>query len=382
MSHSLGPLVAPVVAVILMAGCSTALWPWSRAKQRDEPRLNHIQALGSHNSYKQAIAPELLRVIAERDADLAQELDYSHIALAEQLDLGLRQLEIDIFHDPDGGRYANPLGMRMLQVSGWNPGPDYDVEQYMSEPGFKVLHVQDIDFRSNCMTLKRALEELVDWSEQRPGHLPIAITMNANDSAIPLAGSVEPLPFDAAAFDALDAEIRATLPPNMLITPDDVRGKAETLESAVLAGAWPPLSKARGKFLFVLDEGGDKQKAYVDGHPSLRGRVLFVAASPGTPEAAFLIMNDPIGAGAEIARLVDLGYVVRTRADSGTIEARAGDYSRAEAAAASGAHFISTDYYQADASMDTGYRVRLPDGVTTRWNPVTAAEHAKGGLAP
>jgi len=368
--------------MLLVAGCSAGLWPWSRGRGRDEPRLNHIQAIGSHNSYKEAIAPQLLRLIGDRNAELAMELDYTHLPLSKQLDLGLRQLEIDVFHDPDGGRYANPMGLRMLQASDMDAGPEYDVDGHMAEPGFKVLHVQDIDFRSNCLTLSRALSELVSWSRRNEGHLPIAITMNANDAVIDLAGSTEPLPFDAAAFDALDAEIRRGMPEGMLITPDDVRGKAATLEEAVINGGWPTLSDARGRFLFVLDEGGHKRDAHIDGHPSLEGRALFANAEPGTPEAAVLIMNDPIRDGEEIARLVGLGYLVRTRADSGTVEARRGDYTRAEAAAASGAHFISTDYYVADTSMDTGYKVRLPGDATSRWNPVTAASRAATELTP
>ena len=205
MTHSASVLVASAVGMLLVAGCGTTLWPWSKGRGRNEPRLNHIQVLGSHNSYKQAIAPQLLRVISERDADLALELDYSHIPLSEQLDLGLRQLEIDVFHDPDGGRYADPLGMRMLEASGWDAGPEYDPDGHMHEPGFKVLHVQDIDFRSDCLTLKRALSELMEWSAANPDHLPVIITMNANDAPIPVSGSVTPLPFDAAAFNALDA---------------------------------------------------------------------------------------------------------------------------------------------------------------------------------
>jgi hypothetical protein len=382
MLQSTPSLVAPAVLLLFVAGCSGALWPWGKGRSRDEPRLNHIQVLGSHNSYKEAIAPQLLRVIAQKDAELAMELDYTHLPLSEQLDLGLRQLEIDVYHDPDGGKYANPIGLRMLQASDWDAGPDYDLEGHMQAPGFKVLHVQDIDFRSNCLTLTRALAELVAWSGQNDGHLPVAITMNANDAIIDLAGSVEPLPFDAAAFDALDAEIRAGMPRDMLITPDDVRGKSATLEAAVLADGWPTLADSRGKFLFVLDEGGSKRQAYMDGHPSLAGRALFANAEPGTPEAAVLIMNDPIGGGAEITRLVELGYLVRTRADSGTVEARQGDYTRTEAAAASGAQFISTDYYVVDKSMDTGYKVRLPGDVTSRWNPVTAAARVGTEMAP
>ena len=31
--------------------------------------------------------------------------------LAAQLDAGARQLELDLLHDPQGGRYASPLAM-------------------------------------------------------------------------------------------------------------------------------------------------------------------------------------------------------------------------------------------------------------------------------
>jgi hypothetical protein len=60
--------------------------------------------------------------------------------------------------------------------------------------------------------------------------------------------------------------------------------------------------------------------------------------------------------------------MVRTRADADTIEARRGDYSRWQAALASCAHVISTDYYEEDPSLKTGYKVRLPGQGAGRWN--------------
>jgi hypothetical protein len=244
----------------------------------------------------------------------------------------------------------------------------------MRAPGFKVLHVQDLDFRSNCATLRRCLEELRRWSDAHPRHLPIVVTMNAKDDKLQGAELVAPLPFDAAAFDALDREILGVLPRQRLIVPDDVRGEAATLRQAVLAeGGWPALDEARGRFLFVLDESGAKLERYVAGHPSLAGRVLFVNAPPERDEAAFLILNDPVLEGARIRELVRQGFLVRTRADADTHEARSGNTARRDAAFASGAQFVSTDYYEENPAFGTGYRVELPGGGVARCNPVRVA---------
>src|SRR5262249_7886600 len=156
------------------------------------------------------------------------------------------------------------------------------------------------------------------------------------------------LKFDGAAFDAWDAEILSGLGREKLITPDDVRGNYPSLEAAVLAQAWPSLESARGKFLFVLDEEGQKRDSYIDGHPSLRGRVMFTNSAEGHPEAAFRIVNEAKQDTAYIQYLVRSGYYVRTRADADAVEARKNDYSRWQAALISGAQIISTDYAQPD----------------------------------
>src|SRR4029077_12775314 len=95
-----------------------------------------------------------------------------------------------------------------------------------------------------------------------PDHAPILITMNNNDSKSPAPGGVEGLPFDEAAYDALDAEIRSVIPAAQLITPDDVRGDYPTLKDAVLDRGWPRLGQARGKLFFVIDEPPHHIMAY------------------------------------------------------------------------------------------------------------------------
>src|SRR6185436_10013244 len=110
------------------------------------------------------------------------------------------------------------------------------------------------------------------------------------------------------------------------ITPDDVRGGSSTLEQAVLRKGWPTLAATRGQVMFLMDNEGAYRTDYLAGHDSLRGRVMFTNSTPGQPDAAFVKANDPTGAGqARIRDEVRRGYVVRTRADADTKQARTND---------------------------------------------------------
>jgi hypothetical protein len=329
--------------------------------------MNQIQVLGSHNSYHTGIDPALFTFLRAKYGPRMDGLQYSHLPIERQLDMGLRALEIDVVYDPHGGLYAHPLGIQ-IEKQNHLAGAPYDPQGLMGKPGFKVIHIPDIDFRSNVYTFQQELGLLKSWSEAHPNHLPIAITMNAKDDAEKQPGFVRPLKFDNAAFDAWDEEIVKGLGRSGLITPDDVRGSYPTLEAAVLAHAWPKLSEARGKFFFVLDEKGAKLQMYMVDHPSLRGRVMFVNQEEGHPEAAFRIVNEPKKDWAYIQYLVRSGYYVRTRADADTVEARRGDWSRWRAALISGAQVISTDYYVPDPRLNTGYFVKLTGGTPGRWD--------------
>jgi hypothetical protein len=107
---------------------------------------------------------------------------------------------------------------------------------------------------------------------------------------------------------------------------------------------------------------------YLEGHPSLRGRIIFTNAEPGQPDCAFTEEND--GSQEEIAALVRKGYLVRTRTDADTKQARSNDTARREIALASGAQLLSTDYPTSEPSHWTSYSVGLPGGAVARCNPV------------
>jgi hypothetical protein len=84
------------------------------------------------------------------------------------------------------------------------------------------------------------------------------------------------------ALDGLDADIRAALPPEKLITPDDVRGGATSLRTRCWPRAGPRWPGARPG---AVPDGQRRREArrYRQGCPSLDGRVLFTNAVPATP---------------------------------------------------------------------------------------------------
>lgn len=327
-------------------------------------QMNDMQTVGSHNSYKTAIPPNELELIRHNSERSAITLDYSHRSLTQQLELGMRQLELDIVYDPDGGRYANPLLPRLAQSSGEY---QYDDSQ-MHSPGFKVLHSPDMDVRSSCMTWIACLQEIKIWSDANPEHVPLLIMFNTKEGGSSFPGSVSALTFDAAAYDALDIEILAVFPRENLIVPDDVRGDSPTLREGVLMGNWPLMDAARGRIFFAIDESPEKVEIYMRGRKSLEGLPVFVnSVSEEASHAAYFTINDPIRNQERIRAAVKAGFIVRTRADADTIEARENTVERREAAFHSGAQFISTDYYYPRPEF-SDYHVRLPNGIA-RCNP-------------
>lgn len=338
--------------------------------QTSDIKLNQIQVIGTHNSYHAGIAPSEAKVWQAKYAKAFAGLDYSHPALAAQFDSGVRQIELDVFADATGGRYAHPSGPSMAAAAGLPADPNFDPNHLMEKPGFKVMHVQDIDYRSNCQPLIGCLQQVRTWSQAHPDHIPIFIIIETKQDSPDKIKTTEPEKFTSATFDALDVEIRSVFPANELITPDDVRGSFPTLEKAVLAGNWPTLDRSRGKVIFLMDQR-PVGPVYLEGHPSLKGRVLFTHAAPGEPDAAFIERND--GPASEITALVKKGYLVRTRTDADTKEARTNDTTRRDAMIASGAQILSTDYPSAEPARWPGaYSVSLPGGKVAQCDLVNA----------
>jgi hypothetical protein len=289
----------------------------------DDLKLHQLQALGTHNSYH--ISPGFL----------VKEWDYTHKPLPEQLDNGVRKFEFDL---------------------------------HFGEPGepIDVYHVSVLDTGTTCDELPKCLTALKGWSDEHPGHHLLYVMLEFK------SGFDEGLAEDL--FTDLENEILLVWPMDRVLVPDDIQGAEANLRDGVAANGWPTIDATRGKILFVLHDEGEWRDAYTDGGTSTAGRLLFPDAF-GDLNAAFAAVhtiNDPIADKATIEAVVDAGHLVRTRADADNKEPFDGDYTRADAAFASGAHFVSTDYPPPKGDVD--YVVSVPGGAPSRCNPRTAPQ--------
>lgn len=368
-------LFAALTFALVVAGVSSTPASGVPPAGSGQVRMNEVQVMGTHNSFKrelsaaeQATYDEIIATPGDYDEFLA----YSHAVLPDQLAYQeVRGLELDLWPDPQGGLYVEPLVRKRL---GLGPLPDPAWRQ----PGVKVLHIADLDYNTTCVRLVTCLALVRGWSDANPGHVPllIMIELKQSDSRAVAQGGVVAPPWNAAALDALDAEIRSVFGEDDMITPDDVRRPSLTLEQSVRTYGWPSLAASRGQVAFLLDnDPGPIRDAYIAGRPSLEGRVLFTNSRPGFPDAAFIKRNEPRGVNtAQIQDLVRAGYLVRTRSDVPLATVRSGDTSMLEAALQSGAHLVSTDFPEVGMSARYGsdYVARLPEGGPVRCNPVSS----------
>ncbi len=399
-----------LLSLFSVLSLTTACVDFAPVDSEDDPvadpmadlRINEIQVIGSHNSYKTQpsdllqAAVELVYGYLPPDSGVESPngLVYSHVPLTEQFaDQGIRQIELDVWLDPFGSLFAIPFGPNAAQAltpllpAGLTLGPDFDPNDVMLNPGPKVFHIQDIDFRSSCLGFGDCLKEIAAWSGADPTHLPVLILLELKDEAFD-PNLLDPLnialgqnyafaiPYAWTLPDllALENDIRAAFHDTRMIQPNDVRNGYPTPMEGIQAEGWPTVGDSRGKVFFALDNEGTIRNDYANHYPALDGALIFTSSPPGSPEAAFRKVNDPSASNPSIAELVADGYLVRTRADADTVESRTNDTTRRDAALASGAQFISTDYRLPNLDF-SDYQVLLP-GLPTdavaRCSPIIA----------
>lgn len=287
-------------------------------------RLNQVQAMGTHNSYH--IAPDTL-------------LDASHAytlpPLDEQAALGVRQFELDVHRRNEGG--------------------------------FDVLHLPTIDPNTTCLAFEDCLCTLRSWSDAHPGHLPLVVWIEPKDELDDLSPDYRPM---SGHLLELDDEIRAVFPPERLLAPDDVRGDAADLPSAIAARGWPTLGEARGKVLFAVLDTGAEREEYLSGSPNLAGRAMFVDNDAlDDPSAAMFKLDDAIRDAAQIQAALDAGFIVTSNVDTPEDD-DATNRAQFEASLAVGSQFLSTNFPAPVEGRD--YWASIPGGSPAGCNPVTA----------
>ena len=336
-------------------------------------RLDQARWLGSHNSFKpvlpsayyQSVARRIAAALPEHQQAAAlqklQALQYGHASLTAQLQQGLRLLELDFLQDRHGGAYARPLFAAELKQALVDAGQSAAATGYLSpalvQPGFKVMHLPDIDFASSCLDARDCLLQLRQWSEAHPGHWPVLVLVNVREQGAQafLTPGLPGAPVDgwqAADYQALEQLWMSVLGRERLFTPDDLRVLAsgntdvqkspQSLAASVRQHGWPTVAQLAGRFLLLFDGTPAQLERYRTGHPSLAGRLMFGNYPIGADEAAMLVLNDPVRQQSDIAAALAQGLLVRTRSDDGNQQ----EPSRFQAALHSGAQFISSDFYQ------------------------------------
>ena len=324
-------LVVALMAMTSLTGCfglGSDTVPAEVESENEPLRINHIQMKGTHNSYhvEPLISP-------------TREYAYTHQTLDFQAShQGVRQFEIDVW---------------------------WDIRE-----GLRVYHNQ-YDSGTTCPTFESCLSTLLSWSNENPLHHPMFIWVEPKDWPEQAAEVTTTLELSGLLED-IEQEIAQFWPLNKTITPDEVRGGSISLKDAIATDGWPLLEDSRGKAIFVLLARGESRDLYVQNHPGLVGARMFTLSDEISDEAAIFSLSDPLASGDEITRLVNEGYIVRTRADSGGEEADNNDTTRLDAALSAGAHSISTDY---PAQVDgLEYWVEIPEGTPSRCNPISSPD--------
>lgn len=353
-------LACAIFAVVAMAASSDdAIEP--------EQRLNQVQLIGTHNSYKQLPDHLMQAAMARFDSANPQaqwrmaQLLYAHAPLDQQLTHGIRLFELDLHRvtsDTAGltSRYRRAFGRDAIRRA--PPLP-----LLADDSSIRVLHALDHDFRSHCPAFPQCLAQFASWSNNNPGHDPIVIILEAKGvgrqvtrlTAKGLREDKRGTEFSGTDWQRVEADIKAALGPDRIFTPAQLRGSFKTMRDALAARGWPRFGDLRGKFIFIASGSHAAKQAVA----SLRDPVLFVFHEADHPEAAFVAELDPFSTQIEV--MIEAGLIVAAYADHGLVEARMGQTARRDRLMNAGVQLIVTDFpFESPAYPD--YRVVFPEG--------------------
>ena len=357
----------------------------------NELRLNEIQIIASHNSYRIKTEAGIFNVLNTwtslfpEDVNPLNEWDYTHLPFEEQLtNYNIRSLEIDIYRDPEGGLFYNRFGNRLASITVSSNEPA------LLEPGLKVLHIPDFDYNTHYLTFKDALQTVKNWSDDNPDHFPIYLLIEPKEitlgNFLPLPDLVAALEYDESGFQEIESEIKEVFPElSKILKPRDIKKEYNNLQEAIAMEGWPLLKEVREKIIFLLIVSDEEKEAYQNLNNEDE-KLMFILEGK-EDQGIFFALDNPKNSLEEIQSLVTKGYIVRTRADAGTVEARERNYRRFDQALKSGAQIISTDYYTPDprhtkSNQWSDYSVQFEDKMLGRINDFSNNKKDRGCYIP
>lgn len=269
-------------------------------------RLNQIQMLATHNSYKKIGVPlgKFFVGLGTNNFDEARALKYGYQTIHEQLSLGIRSMEFD-------------LRLRKTE--------------------FELNHVPLVDNSSVAPNFKLALEEIKLYSKYNENHFPIIIIIEIKDDWMILDHALQIIEEDQ--LEALDELITNTLGEN-LFQPKDMIVSGLSLKESIDLNGWPAINTLLGKTLIVLHPG-NFTTMYHQMDETLNTQNMFIGLYHHQIErdyASFVVHNTPdVGL---IKEMIDMNLIVRTRIDSELNF----DQIRMDDAISSGAQILTSDH--------------------------------------
>ncbi|MBQ7296157.1 MAG: hypothetical protein IJW86_08220 [Clostridia bacterium] len=254
-------------------------------------RYNEVAFLGTHNSYKIGATEQYKKLYDALDVATfgiigSETADFAADTLTQQLELGIRNLEIDI-------------------------------ETVVSDSGadFVVSHIPYLDNVSSCYDLALALSEIKLWSDNNPGHLPVSVIIEPKKAVVPVGGMRG---FNIDYANELDALVRNVLG-ETLLTPKEMMGEYSSFKEMRENDGWLPLGDTMGKVLVLLHDCSATDK-FIKQDETIKSRAMFPVLRYNDRNeryTSFILDNEPDTALKHEKESIDkCNLIVRTRADS------------------------------------------------------------------
>lgn len=269
-------------------------------------RLNEVQFLASHNSYKKLGSGIGKFFVGLGDSFReARALQYSYHPLTFQLEQGIRSFELDV---------------RFRQNK------------------FELTHVPLVDNSSVAVDFSLALEEIKLYSQHNPNHLPLLILLEFKTDWMMLDPFLQNITEEELAlFDTMLEDVFG----DDLFTPRDMLEEDTTLRETITTTGWPTIQSLLGKVVFIMHPSDTFVPMYYTMDESLSTQNMFLGTNIDTyqePYASFIVHNDPNF--YDIRPMVAENFIVRTRLDA-SLEL----YEHLwENGIASGAQILSSDF--------------------------------------
>lgn len=280
----------------------------------DGVKYNEVSFLGTHNSYQKECVPARQKLFEDASTVTfglvkSEKAKFSADYLTDQLNLGIRSIELDIETVVKDGKVS-----------------------------FVCSHAPVLDMPTHCYNFALALKEIKLWSDANPNHLPVTIIIEPKKVFIPEKN----MHYFTCNYANILGEQAEEIFGDTLITPAEMMGSHSSLKEMRETDDWMTLGETRGHVMILLHDT-TVTDGYISQDKSIKTQAMFPMLrydSRDKDYASFLLINKAKDIQTQADEVLGKKLIVRTRSDN------FGSYNEADSqiALTSGAQIVSTDY--------------------------------------